>query len=89
MAAGYPRVSPAVRRIIKIRYQCTDSGNSAVAQELAQLLSEPLRPGFSQKYFTGGASGAAAMLPAAPQAANGVAAEAQQPGGSRRAISRT
>jgi hypothetical protein len=46
-------------------------------QELARLLAEPLRPGFSQKYFTGGAAGAAAML----LSSGGAAAEANaQPG---------
>lgn len=40
-------------------------------QELARLLAEPLRPGFSQKYFTGGAAGAAAMLLSSGGAAAG------------------
>lgn len=49
---------------------------NAKLQELAQLLSEPLRPGFSQKYFTGGAAGAAAML----QGSGAALGEAAQPG---------
>ena len=35
----------------------------APTQELAQLTAEPLRPRFSAKFFTGGASGAAAYMP--------------------------
>jgi hypothetical protein len=49
--------------------------NAGMLQELAQLLSEPLRPGFSQKYFTGGAAGAAAMLMHSGGAAAGADAQ--------------
>ncbi len=52
---------------------------TSLLQELARLLAEPLRPGFSQKYFTGGAAGAAAMLLSSGGAAAGPNA---QPGGS-------
>ena len=44
---------------------------TSLLQELARLLAEPLRPGFSQKYFTGGAAGAAAMLLSSGGAAAG------------------
>ena len=43
------------------------------SQELAELLAEPLRARFSAKYFTGGASGAAAFMPAAAAAEEGAA----------------
>ena len=48
-------------------------------QELARLLAEPLRPGFSQKYFTGGAAGAAAMLLSSGGAAAGPDAKPGDP----------
>ena len=49
-------------------------------QELAGLLAEPLRAGFSQKYFTGGAAGAAAVLAtAAPASIPGAEAPAGGP----------
>ncbi len=38
---------------------------SSTLQELAEATAEPLRPRFSAKFFTGGASGAAAYMPQA------------------------
>ena len=56
--------------------------SGAAPQDLAKLLAEPLRTGFSQKYFTGGAAGAAALLPfSGPPAEDGDAGGDAQKGG--------
>ena len=46
---------------------CEDDLEPAL-QELATATAEPLRPRFSAKFFTGGASGAAAYMPQAMDA---------------------
>ncbi|KAL4431591.1 hypothetical protein ABPG77_001433 [Micractinium sp. CCAP 211/92] len=61
-----------------------------VRAELAALLAEPLQPGFSRKWFTGGAAAAvmAAVDPSAPAAAAGKKRGKQHRGGLPAAVAR-
>ncbi len=52
---------------------CSKIASTPALQELATATAEPLRPRFSAKFFTGGASGAAAYMPHALDADAGKA----------------